>query len=60
MGGWLGGGGVVAARSMCEVGNKRENGEVAKYGIEEESPVKLHDTSHWKLMELSMSIARCV
>ena len=40
--------------------SKSVKGEVRKYGIEKESPVKLHDTSHWKLTELSMSIARCV
>ena len=51
---------MVAARSMFEKGSKRVKGEVRKYGIEKESPVKLHDTPHWKLMELSMSIARCV
>ena len=51
---------MVAARSMCEKESKRVKGEVRKYGIEKESPVKLHDTSHWKLTELSMSIARCV
>ena len=51
---------MVAARSMCEKGSKRVKGEVKKYRIEKESPVKLHDTSHWKLTELSMSIGRCV
>ena len=51
---------MVAAKACVKKGSERVKGEVRKYGIEKESPVKLHDTSHWKLTELSMSIARCV